>query len=113
VKEKLSPIDYLLESEVIGEVARVHVNRMRKFAEEFSELGPPQAGVFPDSRRMALRVTDSTGEKGSRRFKVVSPGRTGFVWKAENELPEMVVKAFELSREDKARLSATQGTNGG
>jgi hypothetical protein len=113
VKEKLSSIGYLLESEVTGEVARVHVNRMRKFAEEFSELGPPQAGVFPDSRRMALRVTDSAGEKGSRRFKVFSPGRTGFVWKAENELPEMVVKAFDLSREDKARLSATQGTDGG
>jgi hypothetical protein len=42
VKEKLSPIGYLLESEVTGEVARVHVNRMRKFAEEFSELGPPK-----------------------------------------------------------------------
>jgi hypothetical protein len=113
VKEKLSPIGYLVESEVTGEVARVHVNGTRKFAEEFSELGPPQDGVFPDSRRMALRVTDSAGERGSRRFKVASPGRTGFVWRAENELPEMVVKAFDLSREDKARLSATKGTDGG
>jgi hypothetical protein len=31
VKEKLSPISYILESEVTHEVARVHVNRLRTF----------------------------------------------------------------------------------
>jgi hypothetical protein len=30
VKEKLSPIGYVLESEISKEVARVHVNRMRR-----------------------------------------------------------------------------------
>jgi hypothetical protein len=62
---------------------------------------------------MALRVIDSVSDDGGRRFKVISPGRTGFVWRAENELPTIVVKAFDLSREDKARLGATKGTDGG
>jgi hypothetical protein len=104
VKEKLSPIGYLLESEVTKEVARVHVNRMKTFPEEFAELGSPQTRVFPDSRRMALRDIDSVSDDGGRRFKVISPGRTGFVWKAENELPTVIVKAFDLSQEDKIRL---------
>jgi hypothetical protein len=112
VKEKLSPIGYLLESEVTKEVARVHVNRMRKFSGEFVELGSPQPGVFPDSRRMALHVIDSVDDLGKRRFKVVSPGRTGFVWKAENEVPTIVVKTFDLSQEDKVRLGTTEGTDG-
>jgi hypothetical protein len=62
---------------------------------------------------MALRVIDSVYDQRKRQFKVVSPGRTGFVWRAENELPTTVVKAFDLSREDKVRLGATEGTDGG
>jgi hypothetical protein len=42
VKERLSPIGYLLESALIKTVARVQVSRMRKFSEEFAELGSPQ-----------------------------------------------------------------------
>jgi hypothetical protein len=109
VKEKLSTIGYLLESEVTKEAARVHVNRMRNFSEEFAELGSLQTGVFPDSHRMALRVIDSVSDDAGRRFKVVSPGRTGFVWRADNELPTIVVEAFDLSREDKARLVRRKG----
>jgi hypothetical protein len=105
VKEKSSPISYMLESEATKEVARVHVNRLRTFSEGFVELGSPQAGVFPDSRRMALRVIESAGEKGDRKFKVVSSGRTGFVWKAEAELPEIVVKSYDLAQEDACRWS--------
>jgi hypothetical protein len=111
--EKLSPIGYLLESEVTKDVARVHVNRMRKFSKKFAELGPPQTGVFPDSRRIALRVIESVNDQGVRQFKVVSPGRTGFVWKSEDELPAIVVKAFDLAQEDKERLGTTERTDGG
>jgi transposase InsO family protein len=113
VKEKLSPISYMLESEATKEVARVHVNRLRTFSEAFAEVGSPQAGVFPDSRRMALRVIDSAGEKGDRRFKVVSPGRTGFVWKAEAELPEIVVKSYDLAQEDARRWSTDERADRG
>jgi hypothetical protein len=61
---------------------------------------------------MALHVIDSVDDLGKRRFKVVSPGRTGFVWKAENEVPTIVVKTFDLSQEDKVRLGTTEGTDG-
>ena len=112
MKERLSPIGYLLESELTKKVARVHVNRMRKFSEEFYKLGSPQKGVSLDSRRMEVSVIDSIVDQDTRKFKVVSPGRTGFVWRAENELPTVVVKAFDLSREEKAGLGAMKGTDG-
>jgi hypothetical protein len=109
VKEKLSSIGYVLGSEMAKEATRVHVNRKRNFSEEFAELGSPQTGFFPDSRRMALRVIDSVNYQEMRQFKGVSPGRTGLVRRAENELPIIVAKAFDLSREDKVRLGAKEG----
>jgi hypothetical protein len=62
---------------------------------------------------MAASVIDSIVDQDTRKFKVASPGRTGFVWKAENELPTIVLKACNLSREDKVRLGATKGPDGG
>jgi hypothetical protein len=54
-------------------------------------------------------ITGSAMKDVKRLFKVVSPGRTGFVWKLESELPEIVVKAYDLVQEDKARRRATTG----
>jgi transposase InsO family protein len=112
IKEKLSQIGYMLESEATQKTARVHVNRLRRFSEEFMELESPQAGVLSDSRRLALRIIDSKVEDGVRKFKVVSPGRKGYVWQRGTDLPEIVVKAFDLAQDDKARLGTTEGTEG-
>jgi hypothetical protein len=88
------------------------VNRLRKFSEEFAELESPRSGVSPDSRRLALRILDCTDARGVRKFKVVSPGRTGFVWKPEHELPEIVIKAFDLAQEDKELLNPPRAIEG-
>jgi hypothetical protein len=59
-------------------------------------------GIYPDSRRLFLRILGDKLEQNERWFKLVSPGRNGFVWKHERELPEIVVKAYDIDKEDKA-----------
>jgi hypothetical protein len=58
---------------------------------------------------MAVSVIDSIVDQGTRKFKVVYPGWTGFVWRAENDLATIVVNAFGLSREDKHDWVRQQG----
>jgi hypothetical protein len=107
VKEKLSPIGYSLDYEFTKEVARVHVNRMRKFSEEFAEPVSPQTGVFPFSRRMALRVIDSVIDDG--RFKVISPGRPGLYRKQRTNYRQSSSKRFTFPRKIKYDLARWKG----
>jgi Integrase core domain len=104
IQENLGKVGYALKAEQSGEIARVHVNRLRKYAESFKEIGSPQNGVFPDSRRLALRVKKDRVVEGRREFQLVSPGRTCVVWRSEIDLPEVVVKIYDLAKEDKERL---------
>jgi hypothetical protein len=51
--EKHSPVGYSMVSEVEGKRARAHVNRLRKIAPEtLAETANPEAGLWPDSRRL-------------------------------------------------------------
>jgi hypothetical protein len=102
IMEKLRPVSYLLKAESTDEVARVHVNRLRHFSAEIKEQESPLGGIYPDSRRLFLRLLGDKLEQDEHWFKLVSPGRNGFVWKRESELPEIVVKAYDIDKEDKA-----------
>ena len=84
-----------------GETARVHVNRLRRFPEKFVETNAPQAGVYPDSRRLALMIMGCEDRDGERWMKLVSKGRNGYVWQRATDLPEIVVKLYDLGQEDR------------
>jgi Integrase core domain len=102
IMEKLGPVSFLLKAESTEEMARVHINRLRHFSDEIKEKESPLGGIYPDSRRLFLRILGDKLEQNERWFKLVSPGRNGFVWKHERELPEIVVKAYDIDKEDKA-----------
>lgn len=72
VVQRLSPTCYALKGEVSGVTARMHVNRLRRFLVETNETGAPQAGVYPDSRRIALRITGSEFRDGERWIRPTS-----------------------------------------
>jgi hypothetical protein len=59
IVERQSDVSYVLRSEIEGKSALVHVNRLRKIAEDedFAETGDPLAGMWPDSRRI-LRASE-------------------------------------------------------
>jgi hypothetical protein len=83
-------------------MARVHVNRLRHFSAEIEEQESLLGGIYTDSRRLFLRLLGDKLEQDERWYKLVSPGRNGFVWKRESEVPEIVVKAYNFDKEEKA-----------
>ena len=95
VEKKLSDISYILRSEVGQKIARVHVNRLRRFDESFQETGEPTEGVFPDTRRIIKTILKTEDREDGRYFKVRSASRTGVKWVKETSLPEVVVKAYD------------------
>jgi hypothetical protein len=81
-------------------VARVHVNRMRGWksgAEENARKA--EAGMWPDSRRTLRGILERREKEGTREYKVRRAGRRGYVWVREADLPEVVIKAYELLKE--------------
>jgi len=70
IESKLSDISYILKSEVGEKTARVHVNRLRRFSEDFEETGDPIGGVFPDTRRILKSIKKRTQRQSGRWYKV-------------------------------------------
>lgn len=98
VKEVLSPIAYLLESEVEHRIARVHVNRLTRISGDARETMDPREGVFPDTRRLIRKILDRRGGETGAEYKVKSVGRRGYVWTSGQDLPPVVTNAYELMR---------------
>jgi hypothetical protein len=52
--------------------------------------------MWPDSRRVLPVVLERREKEGKREYRVRHAGRRGYVWVPEVDLPEVVVKAYEL-----------------
>jgi hypothetical protein len=89
-----------LRAENDARVARVHVNPMRGWMSGAEENArKPGAGMWPDSRRTLRGILERRGREGEREYKVRRAGRRGYVWVREADLPEVVIKAYELLKE--------------
>ena len=97
---------YELEPEVGAKKIRVHVNRLRRIGPGIVESGDPQYGVFPDNLRMFKRIErcewrdDPHTNDKTRWFKVRIHGRRSASWTKESELPETVVKLFDIKQHE-------------
>ena len=94
VCKKLSPVSYLLQDRQ-GRVSRAHVNRLTH-ATNLNECQDPEQGLFPDSRRMLRNLLKYDAQRGQ--YQVRRQGRNGFVWVDKSEVPDVVNRAYELSR---------------
>lgn len=56
----LSPVSYILTSEMVGKTARVHRNRIRKISSDAKQTCTRRNGVLPDSLRLLKRMQEST-----------------------------------------------------
>ena len=111
IVEKLGRVGCELRSEIGNKVARVHVNRLRRIGDLAVETGDPVDGVFPDSMRILKKITATenrlnaeTGED-ERWFKVQIGGRKSPRWTKESDLPETVVKLYELQKSISAQTN--------
>jgi hypothetical protein len=99
VEKRLSPVGYLLRAENDSRSARVHVNRMRELRPGVDEFPrDPQAGMWPDSRHVLRAILGRRESSGTVEYHVPRVGRRGYAWVSERDLPEVVVRAYELFR---------------
>jgi hypothetical protein len=105
VEEKLSPVSYILRAEGDERVARVHVNRMRRWTSRAEEnVRDPSAGMWPDSRRVLRSIMGRRERNGCVEFQVPRAGRRVSVWVPQADLPEVVVRAYDLLAKERAQL---------
>lgn len=107
VQEKHSSCGYTVRSELDGRLARVHVNRLKRVPSGRDvDAEQPQQGLWPDVRRVLRGVLDRRTRSGAAvngsdqqgvEYKVRKAGRRGFVWVPRESLPDVVVRAYELS----------------
>lgn len=103
VDRVLSPVSYLLRSEIGDKMARVHANRIRKISPTARQTVDARNGVFPDGLRLLRRMHDSrievdrTTGKRTPWFKVQLAGRKSPKWTQESDLPEIIVDLLDNS----------------
>jgi hypothetical protein len=96
----LSDVSYILRAENDARVARVHVNRMLGWTSGAEENArKPEFSMWPDSRRTLRGILERREKGGAREYKVRRAGKRGYVWVREADLPEVVIKAYELLKE--------------
>jgi hypothetical protein len=103
IVERQSDVSYVLRSEIEGKSARVHVNRLRKIAEDedLAETGDPITGIWPDSRRILRAVLDTRRIGDEIEYKIVRQGRRGYVWVPAAALPDVVKTAYAMPKNER------------
>jgi hypothetical protein len=91
VEKKLSDVSYVLCAENNARVARVHVNRMRRWDSKAEENArEPEAGMWPDSRRVLRGILERREKEVKREYRVRHAERQGYVWVPEVDLPKLL-----------------------
>jgi hypothetical protein len=62
----------------------------------------PDQGLWPDVRRVLPGVLRKRTVRDSVEYQVRKDGRNGFVWVSAEDLSDVVVKAYEMSRGERA-----------
>jgi hypothetical protein len=97
VVKRLSRVGYLLRAQIDARTARAHVNRIRAVRPGVNESPrDPEAGRWPDSRRVPRAILERRNRDGRMEYKVPQVGRRGHAWVPECDLPEVVVRAYNL-----------------
>jgi hypothetical protein len=64
----------------------------------------PSAWMWPDPRRVLRSIMGRRERNGCAEFQVPRAGRRGSVWVPQDDLPEVVVRAYELLAKERAQL---------
>jgi hypothetical protein len=103
ITERHLAVGFSAVSELEGKAARVHVNRLKAVPDgrEVDESAPEQ-GLWPEVRRVWRSVLSKRTVRVVVGYQVRKAGRNGFVWVGAEDLPDVVIKAYEMSRVERA-----------
>jgi hypothetical protein len=98
ITEQHSAVGYSAVSELEGKTERVHVNRLKAVPDGREvDASVPEQGLWPDVRRVLRGVLSNRTVRDVVEYQVRKAGRNGFVWVGAEDLPDVVVKAYEIS----------------
>jgi hypothetical protein len=90
-------------SELEGKTVRIHFNRLKAVPDGREvNVSAPEQGLWPDVRRVLRGVLSKRTVRNVVKYQVWKAGRNGFLWVGAEDLPEGVVKAYEMSRGERA-----------
>jgi hypothetical protein len=103
ITERHSAVGYSAVSELEGKTARVHVNRFNKVPDGREvDTSAPEQGLWPDVRRMLRDMLSKRTVRDDVEYQVRKAGRNGFVWVGAEDLLDVAVSAYEMSRGERA-----------
>jgi hypothetical protein len=103
ITERHSAVGYTAVSELEFKTARVHVNRLKAVPDGREvDASAPEQGLWPDVRRVLRGILSKRTVGDVVEYQVRKAGRNGFVWVGAKDLPDVVVKAYEVSRGERA-----------
>jgi hypothetical protein len=98
ITERHSAVGYSVVSELEGKTARVHVNRLKAGPDGWEvDASSPEQGLWLDARRVLRGVFGKRTVRNGVEYQVRKAGRNGFVWVGAEDLPDVIVKAYETS----------------
>jgi hypothetical protein len=99
IGERHSAVGYSAVSELEGKTARVYVNRLKAVPDGREvDASAPEQGLWTYVRRVLRRVLSKRTVRDVVEYQVRKVGRNGFVWVGAEDLPDVDVKAYEMSR---------------
>jgi hypothetical protein len=102
-------VAYSAVSEFEGKTARVHFNRLKAVLDGREvDTSAPEQGLWPDVQRVLRGVLDKRTVRDGVEYQVRRAGRNGFVWVGAEDLPDVVVNAYEMSRGERAGIEVGQ-----
>jgi hypothetical protein len=104
ITERHSEVGYSAVSELTGKTACVHVNRLKVVPDgrEVDASAPEHRRLCPNVRRVLRGMLSKRTVRDGVEYQVRKAGRNGFVWVGAEDLPDVVVKAYEMSRGERA-----------
>jgi hypothetical protein len=98
-----SAVGYSAVSELESKTARVHFNRLKAVPDGWKvDASAPEQGLWPDVRHVLCGVLGKTTLRDGVEYQVRKADRNGFVWVDAEDLPDVVVNAYEMSRGERA-----------
>jgi hypothetical protein len=86
-----------------GKTERIHVNRLKAGPDGREvDASAPEHGLWLDVRRVLRSVLGMRTVRDGVEYQVREAGRNGFVWFGAEDLPDVVVSAYEMSRGERA-----------
>jgi hypothetical protein len=90
-------------SELEGKTARVHVKHLKAVPDgREADSSAPEQGLWPDVRRVLRGVLGKRTARDGVEYQVQKADRNGFIWVGAENLPDVVVNAYEMSRCERA-----------